>query len=128
MTASLHYFKRVLSYSLCPGNTDSDFVELIDKEGGELKAKGRIITSLDTSWEFTIDGCTYDKTIRASDRTTRCAACTRYRGQLHVRRYREKCHDEPTSAAHDSHTPYVHLPRASGKIEELPKGKEIAQV
>ena len=77
----------MLSCSLYPGKPDSEFVELIDKEGDEFKANEKIVPSLDTSWEFTIDGHAYDKTIRAtdycvlcnlssSDRTTRCAMCT----------------------------------------------------
>ena len=114
--------QHILSLSLCPGNSDSDLVELIVKEGGEFKANGKVLGSLDTSSEFTIDGQMFNKTIRASDcymlcnpsssdRTARCAACTRYRSQLRVKRSHEKFHDESTSVAHDSHTKYTHLQR-----------------
>ena len=55
--------------------------------------------------------------------------CCMYRGQLWMRRHHEKCHDEQTSVAHNSHTTCAHLPR-----EELQwrgwraiKKKEITQ-
>ena len=44
------------SYSLCPGNPDCNFVELIEKESGEFK----VIASLDTS-EFLMNGHAIDK-------------------------------------------------------------------
>ena len=61
-----HYtLQHVLSYSLCPGNPDLDYVELIDKECGEFKVNGKVVASLYTSWEFTTDRHAYDKAIRA---------------------------------------------------------------
>ena len=57
----------VQSYSLCTGNPHCEFIELIEKEGGEFKSvDGKVVASLDKN-EFTINGRTIDKTIRATD-------------------------------------------------------------
>ena len=83
----------VLQAQLCPGNSDPEFVELIELEGGAFKGKNQeIVATLDPNAER--------KTVRRYDceilcrptsagvRASRCSSCRKFRNHLRSKKSR----------------------------------------
>lgn len=101
---------RVKSSNTCPGNPDSDFVDMIVKEGGQFLGTHREVVA-------TLDASTVVQTVRVSDCEIlceqRCVKCRNYRTSLRVKRSRSDHCDDSVRVAHDSHATYANLPRES---------------
>ena len=93
--------------TVCPGNPDPEFVDVIEKRGGSLRsAGGQVVGILDSTSEVTNhDGRVYGRTIRrydcevllrtgvpssASAKPTRCKSCAQYRNTIRSMAHRLK--------------------------------------
>ena len=124
----------VESAYICPGNPQSEFVEIIDKRGS-LSSKEVFVDSemevVDT------DGCMYGRTIRTGDCELLCAAksrlpkrcksCSQYRSNLRVARWRNQRKDVRGRIAHDSHCNIRYLSEQESlqRLESVKKQKAV---
>ena len=136
--------RTVIHATVCPGNPDPEFVDVIEKRGGSLLGPdGQVVGVLDSTGEVTNhDGRVYGRTIRrydcevllcvgeptsASTTSKRCKSCVQYRNNIRSMAHRLKACSIATNTAHDSHTPYCRLDDQEKvqRLRNLQKEKKI---
>ena len=112
----LHVLLTIQLARLCPGNPEEDFVQLLERKGGQARGRsGDMSAFVDDKEEIVLGEKSYPKTVRRCDcglicpcnssSLQRCPSCSKYRSQLFVERSRE-AKKSVNRTNHDSHVPY----------------------
>ena len=102
----------------CPGNPDTDYVEMCEKRGGVIKGdrgRGEVVAYLDTKQVVNMDETNSASTVRRKDcgilcsKPGRCSSCILYRRVLRTNVYRGQKAGNESRSSISSRTSYAHL-------------------
>ena len=107
---------------VCPGNPQTDFVEVVSKRGGATTGKnGRTVAFVDCVGEVTDVVRTTECKLLCTPKSAvsiRCKSCRQYRAQLHANKSRDQQAVSSGRIAHDSHCNFRYLSQ-SGSMQRF---------
>lgn len=111
------------SASVCPGNPDKKFIDMVKAKKGALKSiSGEKTAAIDDAFQVSLNGEVYQQTIRTTDCSllvhgAKCQACTDYRS--HLRTMHSRCSRNKDKLSKFSNNRYLNTPQKQRKMKNL---------
>lgn len=122
--ASLQSLINVVdSASVCPGNPDKKFIDMVKAKKGALKSiSGEKAAAIDDAFQVSLNGEVYQQTIRTTDCSllvhgAKCQACTDCRSHLRATHSRWSRNKDKVSKF--SNNRYLNTPQKQRKMKDL---------
>ena len=109
--------------SVCPGNPDKKFIDMVKAKKGVLKSTGGNQTAtIDDTFKVSLNGEAYQQTIRTTNcgllvHGAKCQACTDYRSQLRAMHSRWSRNKDKVSKFGNNR--YLNTPQKQKKMKNL---------